>query len=107
MLRNLEGRADDLIKLPDGKIVALMIFYHVIGTIEGIHEWKVIQQEKDKIIVKFVSEQRNVSRIAIAIKDRLKEKLGDAISIKVKPVEIIERNYSGKDRVVISRVPIN
>ena len=107
LLHNLEGRADDLIKLPDGKIMALTIFYHVISTIEGIHEWKVIQQEKDKIIVKFVSEQRNVSRIAIAIKDRLKEKLGDAISIKVKPVEIIERNYSGKDRVVISRVPIN
>ena len=107
MLRNLEGRQEDFIKLSDGKMIASLGFYHILNPIEGIHEWKVIQEEKDKVIVKFVSEQRNVSRIAIAIKDRLKEKLGDAISIKVKPVEIIERNYSGKDRVVISRVPIN
>jgi phenylacetate-CoA ligase len=103
LLHNLEGRADDFIKLCDGKMIAPPVFHHIINPIEDIHERKVIQEEKDKLIVEFVSGQTNVRRIAIVIKD----KLGDAISIEVKPVEMIEGEYSGKDRVVITRVPIN
>jgi len=107
LLRNLEGREDDLIKLSGGKMIASAGFYHIIGPIEGIHEFRVIQEEKDKVIVRFVSERRNVSKIAIEIKDRFREKLGNVIDVEVEPVEMIERKYSGKDRVVISRVPIN
>lgn len=74
LLRNLEGREDDLIKLSGGKMIASAGFYHIIGPIEGIHEFKIIQEEQDKVIVRFVSERRNVSKIAIEIKDRFQRK---------------------------------
>lgn len=107
LLRNLEGREDDLVKLSGGRMIASGGFYRVIDPIEGIREFRVIQEEKDKVIVKFVSERRNASKIAIEIKDRSREKLGNAIDVKVEHVQMIERSYSGKERVIISRVPIN
>ena len=107
LLRNLEGREDDFIKLSNGKMVAPPEFYHIMNSIKGIYEFKVIQEEKDKVIVKFTSERRNVSKIASEIKDRFREKLGNVIDVEVEPVEMIEKDYSRKRRVVISRVPIN
>lgn len=107
LLRNLEGREDDFINLSNGKMVAPPEFYHIMNSIKGIYEFKVIQEEKDKVIVKFTSERRNVSKIASEIKDRFREKLGNVIDVEVEPVEMIEKDYSRKRRVVISRVPIN
>ena len=107
LLRNLQGREDDLVKLSGGRMLAAGGFYRVIDPIEGIHEFRVIQEEKDKVIVRFVSEQRNASKIAIEIRDRCREKLGNVIDVEVEHVQMIERNYSGKERVIISTVSIN
>ena len=107
LLRNLEGREDDFIKLSDGKMVAPPKFYHIMNSIKGIYEFKIVQEEKDKVIVKFASERRNVSKIAIKIRDRFREKLGNVIDVEVEPVDMIEKDYSGKERAGISRVPIN
>lgn len=106
LMKIIDGRADDFLVLPSGKIISP----RNIGTLEyidGISGWRIIQEKKDKIIVQIVKGE-NFSQKTI---EQVKEKvltgcLGENVEIVVKLVEEIPKNESGKIRMVMSKVKV-
>ena len=103
LMKMIDGRADDFLVLPSGKIVSP----RNIGTLEyidGITEFRIIQEKKDKIIVQIVK-GKNFSRETImqVEKEVLSGCLGENVRVMVRPVEEIPRK-NGKIRMVMSKV---
>jgi len=105
LLKGVEGRCDDFIKLSDNRLVAPPILWSIMKSIQGISEFQIVQEKEDEIAVYIVKleEFRDVSVFGEVEKEFMKI-LGSDISISTKIVERIEREKSGKLRSVISRI---
>lgn len=103
-MKIIDGRADDFLVLPSGKTISA----RNIGTLEyidGIARCRIIQEQKDKIIVQIVK-GRNFSQETIKqVREKiLRGCLGEDVKIVVKLVEGIPKDKSGKIRMVMSKV---
>lgn len=105
LIKGVEGRCDDFIKLSDNRIVAPTILWSKMKSIPGISEFQIVQEKEDEIAVYIVKleEFRKVTVFG-EIEKEFKKILGSNISISTKIVERIEREKSGKLRSVISRI---
>lgn len=105
LIKGVEGRCDDFIKLSDNRIVAPTILWSKMKSIPGISEFQIVQEKEDEIAVYIVKleEFREVTVFG-EIEKEFKKILGSNISISTKIVERIEREKSGKLRSVISRI---
>jgi len=104
LMKIIDGRADDFLVLPSGKTISA----RNIGTLEyidGIARCRIIQEQKDKIIVQIVK-GRNFSQETIKqVREKiLRGCLGEDVKIVVKLVEEIPKDKSGKIRMVMSKV---
>jgi phenylacetate-CoA ligase len=105
LIKNIEGRYNDMVKLSGNKLIPPQVFYTTIMNVTGISEFRIVQEKEDEIVVCVV--KTDESRDFIIVKEintKLKRVLGDNISIDTKFVESIPREPSGKLRSVISKV---
>jgi phenylacetate-CoA ligase len=104
LVKAVEGRCDDFIKLSDNRLVAPPVIWSTMKSVPGISEFQVVQEKEDEIVVYIVKldEFRDV-RVFEEVERKFKEILGNSISVKTKIVEKIQREKSGKLRSVISR----
>jgi len=104
VLREISGRAEDVIIGPDGR--EMVRFHGLFIGLPNVLEGQVIQEQLDFIRVRVVArpgfdndEQRLICR-------RLSERLGE-VRVVVERVAAIERTERGKFRGVISRLAVN
>jgi phenylacetate-CoA ligase len=105
LLKGVEGRCDDFIKLSDNRIVAPPILWSIMKSISGISEFQVIQEKKDEIVV-YVVKLDELSDVTVLgeVEKKFRKILGNNVSINTRIVERIEREKSGKLRSVISSI---
>ncbi len=107
LMNKIEGRADDMIITPDGRILVPENFAQLMRTIPGIEQYKVIQEKKEEIIVQLVKMKGFSAKNLEMVVKEIKRILGNTVQVKVSIVPKIDRDASGKLRAVVSKVSIH
>ena len=101
-LTSIDGRTDDLIKTPDGRLVGRLD--PVFKADFAIKEAQIIQEKLTFIIIKVVEDKNFNDAQKQELIARLKDRVGDAIEIQYQSVDSIARNANGKFKAVISMI---
>jgi phenylacetate-CoA ligase len=108
LTKMLEGRSDDLLTAIDGKIIyATSFFYNLLGCLDGVKQFRVIQEKRDRLTVQLAVTE------GLAIEDEVIERtakkiqnvFGEQMQVDFRLTEEMERDATGKLRVIISRIP--
>lgn len=101
ILRELEGRVDDVLYTRDGRIVGRLD--PVFKAELGIREAQVIQESLDVVRVRYVPAATFASHDAQAIIRGLQARLG-SVTVTLEAVDSIARDARGKFHAVVSKV---
>jgi len=104
LLERLEGRCNDFVSLPDGRVLA-PVFADFMRNLKGIRQYRIVQEKIDEVIVYLVLEANPPTDLAEWVEKGIKARIGEAVSIRLRIVDEIPRDRSGKLRSVISYVP--
>lgn len=104
VLSEIQGRSTDFVIAADGTVMHGLALIYVLRDIPGVASFKIVQ-ETTTLTTVFVEpgplfEAGDVGRIQAGLKRRL----GEAVTIDVKVVDVVPAEASGKFRYVISRV---
>lgn len=110
-LVNLQGRLNDKVFLPSGKVAAGFSLYyvskHLMGTLGYIHEYQVQQLSREKFLFYIVMDH-DLDDFAIkSIKTAFETYLEKGLEIEIKKVDYIKRENSGKLKHFISHLKQN
>jgi phenylacetate-CoA ligase len=104
MIQRIEGRSDDLVVLPDGRVVHSLVVLQGLRTVPGIIQLQLVQEEPQRFSLRAVCsgqiEWHQASRDLDAVLRRL---FGEEIALHLERVEAIAPESGGKVRAVISR----
>jgi phenylacetate-CoA ligase len=107
LMKVLRGRSDDLLTTPKGELVfASSLFHNAIGQINGIKQFRVIQEKKDRLLIQLVAKEGfpNEPRLQEQVRSAIQSFLGEDMQVDVQFAGKIERDPTGKSRVFISRI---
>ena len=103
---NIHGRAYDCLTSPDGKIFhpefIMYIFEEIKDKTGGIRQFQVIQKEQDRLLVRLVPDSHFQPVTKNMIVEHVHNKLHPSMRIDFEFVDRIERERSGKMRLVKS-----
>lgn len=100
----VEGRVDDMIYSPTGKVISPNSITNAMEAVEGISQFRVIQETEDILLVQLVQGKLFSSDTSNTAQRLLKELAGESMEVKVQIVNEIPKEHSGKIRAVISKV---
>jgi len=105
LLKGVEGRCDDFIRLSGDRFVAPPVFHTSMKSIPGVSEFQIVQEKRDEIVAYVVKlDELSDVKVIEEIENAFRRILGNNVSINTRFVERIEREKSGKLRSVISRI---
>ncbi len=106
VLKDIEGRTTDFVVAANGTIMHGLALIYILRELDGIEEFKIIQESKLHTIVQIVpSENRELSsELQNKIITGFKARLGDEVMIELEIIKEIAAEKSGKFRYVISKV---
>ncbi|HOB73945.1 MAG TPA: AMP-binding protein [Phycisphaerae bacterium] len=102
LLRSVEGRSDDTVLTPDGRTLGRITA--VFKTDLPIQEAQVEQQSLCQLLVRIVPLDDYKEADGQSIIERLRERVGNTMAIRIELVDSIPRTANGKFRTVISRL---
>jgi phenylacetate-CoA ligase len=98
----LKGRSDDFIVLPSGKKISPLALLD-LNTMNGVLEFKVVQ--KSRRLIEVWKVQENVANEDMKkFFSSVKEVVGEDVEVKVRVVNEIPKDNSGKLRRIVSKV---
>lgn len=107
LVKMLEGRSDDFLITLDGRRISPLVFGPFpFETLEGIRQFKVIQEKRDRLrfqIVLVRALPKN-DQVFTEAEGRIQKLFGEKMQIDFEVLDRIQRDHSGKIRNVISRV---
>lgn len=105
VMKNIKGRTTDFVVTPDGRWQHALSLIYTIRNIEGIDQFKIIQEEVDFIRVLLKIDRKFSPENSLAqIKADFKKRMGNEVKVEINLVDKIEKDASGKYRYVVSRV---
>lgn len=104
-LKDIEGRTTDFVVAQDGTVMHGLALIYVLRELQGINEFKIIQESKELTRIQLVVPNNEISKeLSNDIVSGFKQRLGDSVEVTLELVEKIEAEKSGKFRYVISKV---
>lgn len=105
MMSKVQGRTTDFIVTPDGRFQHALSLIYVVRDIEGVDEFKIIQEKVDKIVVllKVHSELFPQNGEELIVRG-IKKRMGQEVEVVIERRDQIPREGSGKFRYVVSKV---
>lgn len=104
-LMDIEGRTTDFVVAQDGTVMHGLALIYVLRELQGINEFKIIQESKLLTRIQIVPTEKELpSALKEEIITGFKKRLGDDVEIELEVVDKIEAEKSGKFRYVISKV---
>ncbi len=103
-LRSVEGRRTDFLITPSGKIMHALAVIYILREVPSIKEFQVIQESRDKLLVRIVPNGRFTDAERESVVSRLLHLFERRVNVEIEIVEAILRPASGKHRYVISNV---
>lgn len=107
LIKSIEGRCDDFLTLPTGRLISPVPLRLRLEMIKGIDQYKLIQENENTFNFQIVNGQNFKEATIEEFKNVLREILGKNIQINVNIVNEILREKSGKMRPIVSKVPVN
>jgi len=105
-ISNIEGRTHDFITTPDGSLIAGEFFPHLFQTIKGIDQYFILQQSINHLIVSVKPNEYFSQKELDLYINKIKEYVGEKMTIEIKIVDEISLTQSGKRLFVKSNVPL-
>jgi len=107
LIKLIQGRSNDFITLPSGKIVSPLLLGVSLEKIERISQYKLTQENINTFNIQ-IMKGKDFEEVTIEeFKNLLREILGRDIQLDVNIVDEIPREKSGKIRPIVSKVPVN
>ena len=105
LMKSIEGRAWDFIKLPSGRIFPPAVTSTIMRSIPEISEFQIIQKRLNELCIKIVKNEKFPEKRSNEIENEIKKQLlgEEDITIKIKIVEKIPK-IGRKQRTVISKI---
>ncbi|MFB0526483.1 MAG: phenylacetate--CoA ligase family protein [bacterium] len=107
LIELVEGRTNDFVTLASGKILSPVLLALCLETIDGINQFRLIQEKIDTFNVQIVKGQNFREATIEKIRKKLRELLGGNAQINIDMVGEIPKDKSGKVHPVVSKVPVN
>ena len=105
LLKRIEGRADDLVVLPNSAIVSPYELLYHLESVPGVLQFRVIQRKVDQFLLQLKVEQNFTKGTVIRkVRTEMARILGHQSHIEIQIVDEIPRDPSGKVRSVISNI---
>ena len=102
VINEVVGRIEDLVTGPDGR--QLVRFHGIFTDQPHIIEGQIIQETLTDFTVRLVPTSEFSEMDEDDVRQRMRQRLGDQVTIKIEKVTSIPRSTSGKFRAVISKV---
>ncbi|MFP3982473.1 MAG: phenylacetate--CoA ligase family protein [Desulfurivibrionaceae bacterium] len=104
-MADIRGRTTDFIVTPDGRWQHALSLIYVVRDIEGVDEFKIIQDDEYnvRVLLKIDPDVFSESGPEVIIKG-FKKRMGQGVNVMIDRVEEIPRDASGKYRYVVSKV---
>nr|WP_076145067.1 AMP-binding protein [Natrinema saccharevitans] len=103
VIEEIIGREDEVVITADGRRIP-MLSYNVFKYAEGIEESQIVQESVDEFVLRIVPGDGYTDDQADLVTEKLKDRVGEDISVEVKLLDEIPKTSSGKFRAVISKV---
>jgi len=104
LMKLIEGRSDSFMQTPDGRIFSPIIWTLIMRQIQGVGQFKAIQERKDLIRILVVRDQAFTEATAGQIVHDVKKVMGEDVHVDVEVVEEIPKDKSGKVRCAVSKI---
>lgn len=107
LMKMMEGRVDDILRALDGRAVwASSFFCNLLGNVEGIRQFRVIQERRDKLTIQLIARASFLrdNSVLDRVKSEVERVFGEGIHVDFQIVEKLERDPTGKLKIVISRI---
>jgi phenylacetate-CoA ligase len=98
------GRQTDFLVRADGTIMHALAGIYVLRAVDGVGEFKLIQHDRLDLEVLVVPNGRWQADMTQAIESGLRQRLGEDVRIRVRLLDTIPPEASGKHRYVVSHV---
>lgn len=104
LIKEIRGRADDVLKTPDGRSVGRLS--PVWKTVDGIQQAQVVQNTLDSIEINIVIDEDKVSRESCQrmLQHELRKRVGKDLNLKFYFLNSIPKEKNGKFRHIISNI---
>jgi len=105
-IAEIGGRSTDFIVRSDGSIMHALAVIYVVRDTEGVAEFKVIQNTTSDVEVIYVADGRWSDATEPRIAAGMRKRLGESCRVRLRKVDGIAAEGSGKHRYVVSHVPL-
>ncbi len=106
LIKSIEGRSDDFLTLPTGKLISPVPLRVELEEIDGIDQYKLVQENINIFNVQIVKGKNFQEGTIEQFENVLTDMLGRDTRINVNIVDKIPREKSGKVRPIVSKVPV-
>jgi phenylacetate-CoA ligase len=104
LMKHLEGRVDDFLLLPDGRLVPPRRIAVTVWQIPGVAGFRVMQPATDRIIVEFTPSEDYSETTQETIVETVRDVYGQDLQVKALVVDGFRADTSGKIQKVTSAV---
>lgn len=104
LLKSVEGRKDDFIRLRSGKAISPITMHLIVKHTPGIVECQITQERSDKVSVSLVVTDKFTNGHSEHLIQEIAQALNNEVSVEITVVDAIQRGLNGKMRMVISNV---
>ncbi len=104
LMKSVEGRSDDFIILPSGKMISPIILALVMKHSHGVLEYQIVQEKLDHVTVYAVISESIDEKDLDVVYRSIIEFLNNEVSVNIKIVDKLKKGSTGKIRSVISKV---
>ena len=107
LLREIHGRADDLLLSLDGSRIPGQAVVHLLRSLRSLQAFKIIQETRDLVRILLVMPEKLPADVESSIVCGVRARLGAAMRVEFVSVAEIPLEASGKYRTVVSRVGVS
>lgn len=104
LMKEIQGRTTDFIVAADGAVMHGLALIYVIRDLQGVENFKIIQESRDLTRVQLVTGNAFRDADLEIIRCGLMRRLGAGVRVEIECVDHIPAEASGKYRYVVSRV---
>ena len=98
------GRSDDLIRLPNGMVLAPNGLFFILRSFNGIDQFRIIQESLDRFVLQIVFRENPQNETLSKIRSRIIEFLDEPVRLDIQVVDFIQ-DEKLKFRAFISNLP--
>jgi len=108
LLKMLQGRTGDFLVTVDGRLIPPTAFSpYPFGSLEGIRQFRIIQEARDRIVIQLVFEKGflGVDRVLNRARGEIQRVFGKGIEVEFQLLDKLDKDQTGKLRKIVSHVP--